>query len=276
MRLDRLFNVQGQVALVTGAASGLGLAYAEVLAENGATVLLTDIDEPGLTAQVERLGTLGCDVAQQVLDIADTDAIRTVIDDWAARHGRLDIVFANAGISAGRGFALDPSGTLTEVDADAFRRVVDINLTGNLMTMAHAARHMKRQKSGAIVATTSVAGIVAEPVCGYAYVASKAALANAVRQAAVDLAPYNVRVNAIAPGPFLTNIAGGRLKREKDVAAFFTGGVPLQRLAEPDEIKGLALLLASPAGSYMTGTVIPIDGGSSCVLPGRLPALPTD
>ena len=84
-----------------------------------------------------------------------------------------------------------------------------------------------------------------------------------VRHAAVDLAPYNVRVNAIAPGPFLTNIAGGRLHREPDAIAKFTAMVPMGRIAQPDEIKGLALLLASPAGSYITGAVIPIDGGTT-------------
>ena len=93
--------------------------------------------------------------------------------------------------------------------------------------------------------------------------AAKAAINNIVRHAAVDLAPYNVRVNAIAPGPFLTNIAGGRLQREPEAAKKFTAMVPMGRIAVPDEIKGLALLLASPAGSFITGTVIPIDGGTT-------------
>ena len=107
------------------------------------------------------------------------------------------------------------------------------------------------------------AGLRSEPLVSYGYVAAKAALNNAVRHAAVDLAPYNVRVNAIAPGPFLTNIAGGRLHREPDAIKKFIAMVPMGRIAQPDEIKGLALLLASPAGSYITGAVIPIDGGTT-------------
>ncbi len=131
------------------------------------------------------------------------------------------------------------------------------------MTIRFAATHMKRQRGGSIVATASIAGLRSEPLVGYGYAAAKAAVVNIVRHAAVDLAPYNVRVNAIAPGPFLTNIAGGRLHREPEVAKKFAAPVPLGRMAQPDEIKGLALLLASPAGSFITGTVIPIDGGTT-------------
>jgi NAD(P)-dependent dehydrogenase (short-subunit alcohol dehydrogenase family) len=122
---------------------------------------------------------------------------------------------------------------------------------------------MKKQGSGRIVVTSSIAGLRAEPPCGYAYVATKAAVINLVRQAALELAPFNVLVNGIAPGPFLTNIAGGRLRREPERHAEFAASVALKRLAQPDEIKGLALLLASPAGSFITGVVIPIDGGST-------------
>jgi NAD(P)-dependent dehydrogenase (short-subunit alcohol dehydrogenase family) len=122
---------------------------------------------------------------------------------------------------------------------------------------------MKPRKSGSIVVTTSIAGIKAEHLVGYGYLAAKAALNNIVRQAALELARHNVRVNAIAPGPFLTNIGGGRLHREPDVVKKFTDMVPLGRLGNTDEIKGLALLLASPAGSFITGAVIPIDGGAT-------------
>jgi NAD(P)-dependent dehydrogenase (short-subunit alcohol dehydrogenase family) len=101
---------------------------------------------------------------------------------------------------------------------------------------------------------------------GFGYIASKAAVINVVRQAAVELAPWNIRVNAIAPGPFVTNIGGGRLHREPEVVKLFADMVPMGRLARTDEIKGLALLLASPAGSYLTGTVIPIDGGATAVM----------
>jgi NAD(P)-dependent dehydrogenase (short-subunit alcohol dehydrogenase family) len=122
---------------------------------------------------------------------------------------------------------------------------------------------MKRRRSGSIVVTTSIAGIKSEPLVGYAYVATKAAMGNVVRQAAVELAPHNIRVNAIAPGPFYTNIRGGVMFKDPDVVKRFEEMVPMGRCAQPDEIKGLALLLASPAGSFITGTVIPIDGGTT-------------
>jgi NAD(P)-dependent dehydrogenase (short-subunit alcohol dehydrogenase family) len=258
-----LFNVKGHVAFVTGAASGLGLAFAEVMAENGAHVVLADVDAAGLERATSRLASAGCAVEAAVVDISDSEALRGAIDRAAERHGRLDAVFANAGVTSGPGFDISPNGTIDAMDMALFQRAIDVNLTATFMTIRFAAAHMKRRRSGSIIATASIAGVRADPLVGYGYVAAKAAVANIVRQAAVDLARYNVRVNAIAPGPFLTNIAGGRLHREPEVAKKFAAAVPLGRLAQPDEIKGLALLLASPAGSFMTGTVIPIDGGTT-------------
>jgi NAD(P)-dependent dehydrogenase (short-subunit alcohol dehydrogenase family) len=147
------------------------------------------------------------------------------------------------------------------VDQAAWQRVLDVNLTAQLNTMKFAAPHMKAQGGGRIVATASVAGLRSERMVAYAYAATKAALINVVRHAAMELAPHNVLVNAIAPGPFATNIAGGRMRREPEIARQFAALVPLGRVAATDEIKGLALLLASPAGSFITGAVIPIDGG---------------
>jgi NAD(P)-dependent dehydrogenase (short-subunit alcohol dehydrogenase family) len=263
MKQAELFNIAGHVAFITGAASGLGLAFAEVMAENGAKVVLTDVDAAGLERATARLASAGCTVEQMIVDIGDTAALRAAIDGTAERHGRLDAVFANAGISSGPGFELSPNGTIDLMDMTLFQRAIELNLTATFMTIRFAAAHMKRQRSGSIIATTSIAGTRSEPLVGYGYVAAKAAVGNVVRHAAVDLAPYNVRVNAIAPGPFLTNIAGGRLHREPEVVKTFAAMVPMGRLGQPDEIKGLALLLASPAGSFITGTVIPIDGGTT-------------
>ena len=117
-------------------------------------------------------------------------------------------------------------------------------------------------RRGRIVVTSSIASLRAEALSGYAYVASKAAVNNLVRQAAVELAPFNVLVIAIAPGPFATGINGGRL-RLPESAERMRSYIPLGRIAQPREIQGLALLLASPASSYMTGAIIPIDGGAS-------------
>ena len=263
MKQAELFNINGHVAFVTGAASGLGLAYAEVMAQNGATVVLADIDAAGLDKAAARLAAAGCAVEGAVVDIADHAALRTAIDGAAARHGRLDAMFANAGVTSGPGFALSPAGEIDAMDLALFERAIDVNLRATFMTMRFAATHMKRARGGSIVVTASIAGLRSEGFTGYGYTAAKAAVIGMVRHAAVELAPHNVRVNAIAPGPFLTNIAGGRLHREPEIAKRFATSVPLRRMAQPDEIKGLALLLASPAGSFITGTVIPIDGGAT-------------
>jgi NAD(P)-dependent dehydrogenase (short-subunit alcohol dehydrogenase family) len=260
MKAEQIFDVTGRVTIVTGAASGLGLAMAEVMAENGARVTLADKDKDSLDRAVARLREAGCAVEGVLLDVGDRAALKTMIDDVAARHGRLDVCFANAGISAGPGMMTD-EGHLGAVAASKWDEVLQINLTSVFETIRAAAQPMKQQRSGRIIVTASVAGLKAERMVGYAYAATKAAIINIVRLAALELAPSNVMVNAIAPGPFLTNIAGGRLHRMPEIVRQFESFVPLRRMAQPDELKGLALLLASPASSFITGTVIPIDGG---------------
>jgi len=260
---SELFDIKGNVAFVTGAASGLGLAYAEVMAENGAKVMLADVDATGLEKVVTRLKSAGCEVAHSSFDVVDAAALRAAIDAAVEQSGRLDAVFANVGISSGPGFAAADSGQLERIDPVLFQRVIDVNLVATMQTMKLAAPHMKRRRNGSIVVTASIAGLRSEPLVGYAYTATKAAVANMVRHAAVELAPYNVRVNAIAPGPFITNIRDGVMHRDPKVVEQFAAMVPLGRVAKTDEIKGLALLLASPAGGFITGAVIPIDGGTT-------------
>jgi NAD(P)-dependent dehydrogenase (short-subunit alcohol dehydrogenase family) len=260
MKAAQIFDVTDRVVLVTGAASGLGLAMAEVMAANGARVTLADKDEAALDRAVTRLKAEGGAVEGAVLDVGDAARLRQAVDAVVARHGRLDVCFANAGISAGPGW-MTAEGKMDVVDAGKWNEVLAINLTSVFDTMRVASVPMKRQKSGRIVLTASVAGLKAERMVGYAYAATKAAVINITRLAALELAPFNVMVNAIAPGPFLTNIAGGRLHRDPGVVKQFEAMVPLGRMAMPDELKGLALLLASPASSFITGTVIPIDGG---------------
>lgn len=253
------FSMAGKVAMVTGAASGLGLAIAEVLAEAGAHVALADIDREGLDRAVGAIAAGGGRAEPVQLDVSDRGAIRQATDNLVARWGRLDAMVANAGVTAGPGY-LTELGQINAVDDGQWDRVLQINLTGVFATIQAAAKHMKAQRSGRIIAVASVAGLKSEVMCGYAYTATKSAVVNLVRQSAMELAAYDVMVNGIAPGPFRTNIAGGRI-RQPDVAQQFASMVPLGRIADPDEIKGLALLLASPASSFMTGVTIPIDGG---------------
>lgn len=253
------FALTDQVAMVTGAASGLGLAIAEVLAEAGAHVALTDIDRAGLDAAVDAIAATGGSAEAIELDVADRTAIRQATDALVSRRGRLDVMVANAGVTAGPGY-LTEIGQINAVDDAQWDRVLQINLTGVFATIQAAARHMKQRRSGRIVAVASVAGLKSEVMCGYAYTATKAAVVNLVRQSAMELAAYDVMVNGIAPGPFRTNIANGRI-RQPEIAEQFASMVPLRRIADPEEIKGLALLLSSPASSFMTGVTIPVDGG---------------
>lgn len=146
-----------------------------------------------------------------------------------------------------------------------------MNLHGVVHTVRAAAAHMKRQRSGSIVVTASTAGLRADPYVSYSYVVAKAGVINFVRQAALDLARWQVRVNAIAPGPFRTAI-GGEGPMPPAAEARWNAAVPLGRLGDPAEIRGLALLLASGASSFMTGGVYPVDGGQLLQSPPAGPA----
>ncbi len=249
-----LFDVTGARTVVTGAASGLGLAMAEVMADAGARVTLADLDGNGLE---QVAGRLGGDVRTVQLDVSDAAAVERLFDEVADEQGGVDVAFANAGISLEPG-VVHASGGLENLDWQAWERVLGVNLNGVLSTMKAAARHMKAQGSGRIVVTASTAGFGTDPMVGYSYSATKAAVIILVRQAALELAKHGVHVNAIAPGPFRTNIGGDAAPIPPEA---WNDIVAIGRMAEPDELKGVALLLASPASSFMTGAVIPVDGG---------------
>jgi NAD(P)-dependent dehydrogenase (short-subunit alcohol dehydrogenase family) len=249
-----LFAVDGLRTVVTGAASGLGRAMAEVMAAGGARVTLADLDAERLAAVS---GALDGAVRGVELDVSDEDAVRALFDDVAAEQGGVDVVFANAGISLEAG-VLDDAGGLEAIDRGKWDTVLGVNLNGVMFTMREAARHMKRQGSGRIVITASTAGFGTDPLVGYSYSATKAAVIVMVRQAALELAPHGVHVNAIAPGPFRTRIGGDAAPIPPEA---WNDIVALGRMAEPDELKGVALLLASPASSFMTGAIVPVDGG---------------
>jgi NAD(P)-dependent dehydrogenase (short-subunit alcohol dehydrogenase family) len=252
--LSDLFDVAGARTVVTGAASGLGLAMAEVMAAGGARVTLADLDADGLD---EVAGRLGGDVRTAQLDVSDSAAVERLFDEVVEEQGGVDVAFANAGISLEAG-VMDPQGGLEAFDRAKWDTVLGVNLNGVVFTMREAARHMKKQGSGRIVVTASTAGVGTDPMVGYSYSATKAAVLIIVRQAALELAKHGVHVNAIAPGPFRTNIGGDAAPIPPEA---WNDIVAIGRMAEPDELKGVALLLASPASSFMTGAVIPVDGG---------------
>jgi NAD(P)-dependent dehydrogenase (short-subunit alcohol dehydrogenase family) len=255
-----LFDVRDARVVVTGAASGLGLAMAEVMTDAGARVTLADLEPKRLEAETARLADAGGQVRSFQVDVSDRDQVQALIDDVVSEQGGVDVLYANAGISLEPGIT-DPKGGIAAIETEAWEKVVGVNLNGVVFTMGAAAEVMKRQGSGKIVVTASNAGLKVEPLVGYSYAATKAAVIHVVRQAAVELAPHGVNVNAIAPGPFRTRIGSGELPNER-IEGIWADLIPVGRMAETDELKGLVLMLGSPAASFITGAVVLIDGGA--------------
>jgi NAD(P)-dependent dehydrogenase (short-subunit alcohol dehydrogenase family) len=262
------FDVSGFGAVVTGGASGLGLAYGEVLAAHGARVTLIDLDGDGAAEQAARLQGEGFDVRSAAADVTDHAALDRAIDEAAETYGRLDVAFANAGIDPGPGPIAAWAGERTRSEEGAleryaderWNRVIDINLNGVFATARAAARHMRPRGFGRIVVTTSLAATKVEPAIGAAYMAAKAGAKHLVHCIALELAADGITCNAIAPGFFVTNIGGGHA-HNPDLQAALAEEIPMHRVARPDDIKALALFLASPASEYITGQEIIIDGG---------------
>ena len=267
MKIAELFRVDGQAALVTGGASGIGYACAEVLAENGGKVGSLDRDATKLDEAKKRLAAVSPEAIALEADVTDLTSMQLAVAKIVDRYGRLDIAFINAGIGGGPGFLdmagqRNPAGAVENLDDKFWYGHVTSNLSSVFVSLQAIVPAMRAQRSGSIIVTTSVAAVKAENFVCTAYLAAKAGAAHLVRQVALELAGSNIRVNAIAPGSFVTNIGGGRMA-DPAVQKRFAAANPMGRMAMPEEIKGLALFLASPASSYMTGAHLTIDGGGS-------------
>jgi len=251
-----LFDLRGKVALVTGGSRGLGLEIAEGLGEAGATVVITARREQWLGPAEEGLRGAGLAVEAAVCDVTDPAAVGALIDGIVARHGALDVVVNNAGVSWG--------APAEEMPVERFRQVVDTNATGTFLVSQAAARQMiARGNGGSIVNTASVAGLFGAPpqvLRAAGYHASKGAVIALTRQLATEWAGHNIRVNAIAPGFFPSRMTEAVIGRSEEK---MQTDVPLGRLGRPGELKGAALFLASPAASYVTGQVLVVDGGAT-------------
>ena len=245
-------RLDGKVAIVTGAAGGIGGATARLLVELGAKVMLTD--RHGAKFSVDESDT----VATAPADCADEPAIEALVAATVERFGKLDIMVANAGIEG----ALKP---FDQLGVDEFEQVLRVNVLGAWLAMKHAAPAMKAAGGGAIVALSSVAGAIGFPGLA-AYTASKHAVFGLVKVAAQELAPANIRVNAVAPGPIdnrMMQSLGDQLGGG-DPAAFRTfieSRVPMGRYGTNEEIAQLVAFLASDAASYCTGGLYLADGG---------------
>jgi NAD(P)-dependent dehydrogenase (short-subunit alcohol dehydrogenase family) len=265
MKIDELFKVRGLSVLITGGASGIGLAYAQVMAENGARVMVADINPEALAKTVTALSKPGAEVAGETVDVTRRTDLDRVVAATVTRYGRIDVVFVNAGISGGPGFLgadriRNPERALEFISDELWTRVIETNLTSVFRTVQAVVPQMKRQGGGRIIVTSSISATKTEVHVGTAYVASKAGVAQLVRQAAIELAKFNILVNAIAPGPVITNIGGGRLK-QSEARKPFEQACPMHEVASPDDLKGAAIYLASPASRFVTGAQIVVDGG---------------
>jgi NAD(P)-dependent dehydrogenase (short-subunit alcohol dehydrogenase family) len=230
---------------------------------------MIDLNEQRLHTETARLTAAGHSVFPFVLDVTNSEAVDRVFTEAASKLGGLDVVFANAGIDPGPGFAsLDEHGNrspenMLENYADRrWSKVVAVSLDAVFYSIRAAAKHMRPNRAGSIIVTTSISALRPAITLGAAYASAKAGAAQLVRAAALELAADGVRVNAIAPGPFETDIGGGFM-HNPEVRNKMASTVPMQRVANVEEIKPLAVFLASEASSFVTGQQIVIDGGLS-------------
>ncbi len=265
MRASELFDVTGRIVAVTGGASGIGYACAEAMADNGAVVDLIDVNPQALEQAVARLRAAGAEVNGEVADVTRPETLKAAFERIVARHGRLDVVFANAGISGGPGFLTgsgerNPQAAFENLSLELWNKVLATNTTSVFLTLQYVIPQMKKQGGGRIIVTSSNSASKTETLVSAIYTTSKGAVGHLVRQVALEVARYGIRVNAIAPGPVITNIAGGRLQ-DAEARRPFEQAAPLGRICTPRDIQGAALFLASPASELVTGAQILIDGG---------------
>ena len=242
----------GKVALVTGAAGGIGRATAVAFAAEGARVAILDRTSEVLKDAEAAARALGGDVMALACDVSSPEQVEDAVRRVVERFGRLDVAFNNAGIE-------NEAAPLHEIPVEAWDRILDVNLRGTFLCMKHEIAQMLRQGGGAVVNTSSGAGI-----CGVAggasYAASKHAIIGMTKSAALDYAKRNIRVNAVLPGniatPMMDRFTGGDIQKAIDLE-------PVGRLGRPEEIAEAVLWMASDLGGFVTGSAVVVDGGWS-------------
>lgn len=246
----------GKAAIVTGGSGGLGSAIAEALASEGAMVAIFDTNAETLQKSVIALETTGAKVIGEVVDVRNDEEVKSAVERVAKSFGRVDILVAAAGGSLGTPRDLND---ISEADIDL---VMDVNVKGTFNCARAAIEQMKKVGGGSIITFSSIGGRGASPVTGVPYAAAKSGILGLTRRLAKEVGPDNIRVNAVAPGLFLT----GRLQGMFDALAEserneVLNAIPLKRMPEINECVQPVLFLASDAASYMTGTVLDVNGG---------------
>lgn len=251
--MNPTYDFTGQVAFVTGASSGMGLAAARAFTDAGAVVALADIDDEAVNAAAKELTDAGHQVLALVCDVSDEDQVAAAVDHTVEAFGRLDMAYNNAGV-------MPPPTDAADESAEQFDRVQNVNLRGIWACMKHELRHMRTQGSGAIVNCSSLGGLVGNPGRA-AYHATKHGVIGLTRSAALEYGSRGVRINAVCPGTIATPmvdtmIAEGELDRTRAET-----GQAIDRLGTAEEIAQAVLWLCSPGAAYVTGIALPVDGG---------------
>jgi NAD(P)-dependent dehydrogenase (short-subunit alcohol dehydrogenase family) len=249
-------KLEEKVAIVTGAAGGIGLATAELFLREGARVVLVDREEEALRSAASRLPAENA--AYVAADVSSPAETRHYVDEAVRRFGGLDILFANAGVE----------GTVAPIQAypiEAFDRLIAVNVRGVFLAIQHATPHIAKRGGGSIIVTSSVAGLIGSKGLA-AYVASKHAVIGLAKTAALELAPLGIRVNTLNPGPIENRMMRSIEEQASpghgsDVKKGFLGMVPMGRYGTNEEMARIALFLASDDASYCTGSVFVGDGG---------------
>jgi len=246
--------LEGKVALITGAGSGIGRATAKIFAREGAKIVLADVVEEGGQQTLAMIGDTGGDAIFIRTDVSRESDVNAAVAKAVEKYGRLDCAFNNAGIE-GQG------GVTHECTVENWNRVIAIDLTGVWLCMkAEIAQMMKQGKGGAIVNTSSGAGLAG--VKGMpAYVAAKHGVAGLTKSAAIEYGRHGIRVNAVCPGPIKTPMMERLLGERPNAEERFARGGPLKRLGDPQEIGEAVAFLCSDHASYVTGLPMPVDGG---------------